>query len=156
MGLWTTRGKKVWRMMWWRRSWRRKRLSLCLACLASSLWSSWSTWDAAWLESRSQTFTSRRRARFAIFYNKKILLKIILKVGSFFFGNGTTFSDEVRFIAKVFLYFTIEVFLEDFQSRRMPGQRKGHFPQICDNLTNGTFPDQQEEVQKVTMNTTLP
>ena len=86
----------------------------------------------------------------------KILLKIILKVGSFFFGNGTTFSDEVRFIAKVFRYFTIDVFLEDFQSRRMPGQRKGHFPQICDNLTNGTFPDQQEEVQKVTMNTTLP
>ena len=106
MGLWTTRGKKVWRMRWW----RRKRLSRCLACLVSSLWSSWSTWDAAWLEFRSQTFTSRRLARFATFYDKKILLKIILKVGSFFFGNGTTFSDEVRFIAKVFRYFTSDVF----------------------------------------------
>ena len=77
-GVWTKRGRKVWRMGWWRRSWMRKRLSLCLACLASSLWSSWSTWDAAWLESRSQTFTSRRRARFATFYNNSILLKIIL------------------------------------------------------------------------------
>ena len=70
------------------------------------------------------------------------------KVGSYFFGNGTTYEDEVKERSQ--------------KNRNKNGNKfdgKHHDPdlichsniflKICDNLFNGSFPDEQEAVQKV-------
>ena len=59
------------------------------------------------------------------------------KVGSFFFGNGTTFSNEVLF--------------KDFFHKFFPLSFIS-FAKVCDNLFNGTFPEEQEYVQTVVAN----
>ena len=64
------------------------------------------------------------------------------KVGSFFFGNGTTFSNEVLFISQNFLTHVISSVLHMILI----------FEKVCDNLFNGTFSEEQEYVQTVVAN----
>ena len=86
-------------------------------------------------------------------------IPLLLQVGSFFFGNGTTYSDEVLCETKDHYQLEYHVYhsrqiLHKFQLEivcKKTFSTKTIFPQICDNLTNGTFAEEQEAVQKVMM-----
>ena len=86
-------------------------------------------------------------------------IPLLLQVGSFFFGNGTTYSDEVHcetkdhYQLKYHVYHSVRFSTNSnwklFVKKSF--STKTIFPQICDNLTNGTFAEEQEAVQKVMM-----
>ena len=70
---------------------------------------------------------------------ENLLIEKTCKVGSFFFGNGTTYNDEVLCDATtgLFIYTPSPFFLSYF-----------HY-QVCDNLFNGSFREEQRVVQEV-------